>query len=469
MHNLQVISHTGWVSERFDTLHRQGHLQDLRDDDQGNAQRFLHLHGDEVLYCHAWKTWLRWDGSRWKDDPLAVERLAMDVQTLILLEAASESEPRRKELTRWAGRSGSAKAIRELLFCARSQVPITPEELDADPNLLNFQNGTLNLVTGEFRDAWYSDYITKQVPHFYEPGAKAPRFDQFKLEIMDGSSDMVSFLQRAFGSALLGRVRDHKLFIGVGPGGNGKGTLCRALQFALGPDYSMEAAPGLLLQKRHVDHPTGLADLRGMRLVTCQEVGRGKRLDEEVVKRLTGGDVIKARWMKKDFFQFEPSHSLWVFTNHLPEIQETGRALWRRVLLVPFPYTVPDEKMDLDLDVTLKAEATGILAWLVKGCQDYVLQGLCPPRSVTDATSAYERDVDSVGGFLVERCRVLKGEAVRTKAGVLYSAYEQWCQDTGYVPLSLTHFKAELIQRGFKQKENNRGRYWEAIAVEGGG
>ena len=469
MHAHETVTHADWLNGRFLDLRSQGVLQDCRLDDHGNGRRFILLHGEIVRYCHAWRSWYRWDGGRWIDDPLSVDRLASDVQGLLLLEAAAESDSRRMEFLAWARRSGSANAVRDLLICARSHVQIWPEQFDSDPDLLNFQNGTLELSTGRFRDAWYSDYLTKQIPHAYRPEVQALRFSSFLGEIMEGDEEMVSFLQRALGSSLLGRVRDHKVFLGVGPGGNGKGTLCRALQHALGPDYAMEAPPGLLLRRRGDSHPAALADLYGMRLVTCQEIGQGKELDEELVKRVTGGDLIKARRLYQDYFQFAPSHSLWAFTNHRPQIQEAGRALWRRVILVPFEFMVPEDQMNLDLDVELQSEALGILSWLVDGCRSYLELGLSPPAKVTEATADYQSESDSVGRFLEECCRVLRSADIGDTARKVYDTYVDHCKGTGCHYLPMGQFKEELQRRGFRQKKTNKAQIWCGIQVESGG
>ena len=460
----------GWLQDRAGQLLKENRLQDLRCDDQANAKRFLLLHGDEVLYCREWRTWLRWAEGRWAPGDLEVEHLAKAVQPLMLFEAAATDGSRRSELMKGTQYAGSARAIQALVFCARSEVAITPRQLDAQPHLLNFTNGTLELTTGILREAKSSDLLTKQVPHAYDPSAKAPRFLEFLEEIMEGDQAMVAFLQRALGGSLLGVVRDHKLFLCVGRGRNGKGTLCRALQSALGDGYCMEAAPHLLLRRRNEPHSTEVAELKGMRLVTCQEIGRDKALDEEAVKRLTGGDRLRARRLYQDNMEFEPSHSLWVFANHKPEIQEAGPAMWRRMTVIPFPFQVSEERMDLDLGEKLKGEAPGILAWLVAGCLEYLQVGLQQPATVTEATADYERDSDSVSGFLEERCRFHEAMTTGARAGELYCSYEEWCQENNYAALGQRAFKTELQQRGHAQKKTNKGQVWVGLLlVEGGG
>lgn len=404
-------------------------LSACANDDRGNAQRFLLLHGDGVRFCEALGGWLRWDGCRWLPDALAIERLAGDVQALLVAEADRSSGSQRNDLLRHAARAGSAGAARELLWIARSLAAAPVEDFDARPGRLNFLNGTLDLDRGEFGEAFREDLLTQAIPHRFDPEAVAPRWAQFIAEATRGDAELAAYLQRAAGSILLGRVREHRVLVVYGPGGTGKGTFARALLAALGTDYAMEAPPGLLLKHGQDSHPTGLADLYRKRFVVLQEVAQGKEFNLELLKRLSGGDRIRARRLYKDSFEFTPSHHLMLFLNHLPRVRESSRAVWRRLFVLPFENLVPSASMDLDLDDTLAAEAPGILRWLVEGYRFYQRDGLGTCRAVDDATAEYRRESDVLGRFIEEQC--VRLPAARVKASAMRAAFNTWAAEQG--------------------------------------
>lgn len=455
-------NHSTWLQRSVER--HAGELAELRCDEQGNARRLILLHGDDIRYCEKWKNWIVWDSSKWAEDTLAVEQLAADVQDLLLLEAAASFGDRKGDLIKWATACGTARSVRETLYLTRSHLTITPGDLDQHPHLLNFLNGTLDLQTRQFRNPWRSDYLTKQVPHDYDDVlANAPHWEQFIREVTRGDEELAGYLRRAMGSALLGRVRDHKLFIGIGPGGTGKGTFARAIQNAIGPDYSMEAPPGLLLKRSRDAHLTRFADFKGMRLVFSQEIGQGKQLDEELLKRLTGGDRIRANRMNQNLFEFTPTHSLFAFANHLPRIQGGDRGLWRRITVIPFLNLVPAAQMDLDLDLKLSNEAEGILRWLVEGCTEYLRDGLGTCRAVEEATGEYQRDCDALGQFIEEQCVLLP--RARVKSSALLKAFNTWAAENGRTSLDGPALGEAIRERGFETKRSN-GIHYLGLGLE---
>ena len=211
-------------------------------------------------------------------------------------------------------------------------------------------------------------------------------------------------------------------------------------------------------------HPTEVADLAGARLVVSMEVGEGRALDEELVKQLTGGETLNARRMREDFWQFTPSHTLWLGCNHRPEIRGSDPAIWRRIKLVPFTVAIPEEEQDKALSRKLKEELPGVLAWAVRGCLAYQERGLDVPEDVVEATVGYREEMDVVGAFIDDRCDV--GEGKSDEAGDLYKEYVEWCKESGErYPKAKRAFGLALKERGFKQDSNARPRRWLGLQV----
>jgi len=423
--------------------------------DLGNAERFVDEHGDRVRWCEAWHKWLFFDGKRWILDNIGVvERWMKATVRGIYAEAAeAEDSQERKAIAEHAKRSESAKRITDALRLARSEpgIPIRPEEFDVDPWLFNVENGTLDLRAGELGGHRREDYITKLAPVEYDPDARAPTFEAFLARILP-SEALRRFVQRVTGYAAVGTPMEEILVILHGIGANGKSTLVNVVMEAQG-DYAMQAAPDLLLAK-HGAHPTELADLFRARFVASVETDEGRRLAEGLVKQLTGRDPIKARKMREDFWQFDPTHTVFLATNHKPEVRGTDHAIWRRLKLVPFDVTIAEAEQDKQLPAKLRAELPGILAWIVRGCLDYQREGLGEPKEVQAATEGYRVDMDVLAAFIEDRCVV--HERARVGATPLYEAYKAWCEESGESRLTQTKFGRQLKERGFRNEKVQR-------------
>jgi putative DNA primase/helicase len=431
--------------------------------DLGNAERFVADHGSKVRYCGPWGKWLVYDGKRWaQDDTGQVERLMKDTVRAIYAEASQARDSQeRKAIAEHAKRSEARKRISDAIQLARSElgIPILPEDRDRDPWALNVENGTVDLRSGELREHRREDLITKLAPVEYRPAAKAPTFQAF-LERILPSEALRRFLRRAVGYSASGEVSEEALMILHGTGDNGKTTLINAVLDALG-DYAMEAAPELILAKRG-SHPTELADLFGARFVSARETDEGRRLAEAVVKQLTGRDRIKARRMREDFWQFDPTHTLFLATNHKPEVRGTDHAIWRRLKLVPFDVKIPEDEKDRELPRKLQAELPGILAWIVRGCLDYQREGLGVPEEVRDATEGYRSEMDVLAAFIDDRCSVHPKASVG--ATPLYNAYKDWCAEAGEDAISQRKFGGQIGERGF-DKDKSGTITWYGIGL----
>ena len=435
--------------------------------DAGNAERLVDRHGANLRYCYPWGKWLVYDGARWRvDDRGAVVRLAKDAARSIFEEAKdAPDDAAAKRLGKWASDSLSESKLRSMISLAQSEpaVPILPEEMDVSKDLLNVLNGTIDLRTGELREHRREDLITKIAPVEYSPDAKAPTWAR-TLERVLPAPEVRAFFKRLCGYALTGSVSEQVLPVLYGTGANGKSTVLNALLAVMG-DYGMQAAPDLLVAKKG-SHPTELADLFGMRFVASIEVEDGSRLAESLVKQLTGGDRVKARRMRQDFWEFEPTHKVLMACNHKPQVRGTDNAIWRRLRLVPFTETIPPAEQDRNLPDKLRAEAAGILAWAVEGCLEWRRGGLKAPEEVRQATGAYRAEMDVLGAFLRECCELGAGHNEAAKD--LYAAYSRWCEEGGERPETKRKFGSRLTERGGFERYrggSDGGHRWRGVRL----
>ncbi len=422
------------------------HLTDL-----GNARRLVALHGRDLRYCFAWRAWVTWDGRRWqRDDTGEPFRRAKDTIRSVYREASGcEDERQRKALAQHAARCEADSKLRALLSVAQSEpeLIVRPEEFDLDPMLLTVANGTLDLRTGSLLPHRRKDLITKLAPVAYDPHAKAPTWERFLRRILNDCVELIAFLQRAIGYTLTGRTAMQVWFLLHGIGANGKSTLLRTLTDLLG-EYALWTPVQTLLSKRGEHIENDLARLHNARMVAAVEAEGGRRLAEALVKQLTGGDAVTARFLYGEYFSFLPAFKLWFATNHKPQIRGSDLATWRRIRLVPFDVTIPEAEQDRELPEKLRAEFPGILVWAVRGCLAWQRDGLGVPDSVRHATAEYREAMDLIGAFLSERCTLDPGASVG--ATDLYRAYCAWCEQGKEHPESQQRFGEALSERGYR-------------------
>jgi putative DNA primase/helicase len=431
--------------------------------DLGNARRLVQYFGRDLRHVPEWGKWIAWAGSHWKVDVTGeVYRNAKRVAEAILDEARGGVD---EKLFHWGLRSQSAGGINAMVSLASTEasIPVLVEELDADPWLLAVANGTLDLRSGALHPADRAHLITKVSPVRWDPDATCPAWDTFLEQILP-NPEIRAFMQRCCGYALTGDVSEQVLIVMYGTGSNGKSTFKETVLGMLG-EHGKPAPPKLLLARKYDEHPTAIADLHGRRLVVSHEVEDGLRLDEALVKELTGADRLKARFMRQDYWDFAPTHKLWLACNYKPKIRGTDHGIWRRIKLVDFEVTIPDDKQDKQLPAKLRAELPGILRWAVNGCLEWQREGLNPPKAVVDATACYRLESDLLAQFVEERC--LHGDEYQVRSTELFADYKSWCAANGLDhPLSQKALAKQLQEKGHDRCENRAGQViWLGIGL----
>ena len=432
----------------------------------GYAHRLAAVYDGRLRYVKSWNRWLTWDGRRWVHDLTGqaqrwAKRTARAMTDIVL---ASDDPVFRKDYYPVARKGETSASVSSVLNLAGTEDGIATAhgDLDADPFLLNCTNGTLDLRTGELRAHDPDDLITKVTRAAYDPDARGDAFAAF-LELVQPDPAMRSFLARLLGHALEGRVTEHILPIFYGAGANGKSTLSTAAVMALG-DYAGPADADLLTARSWDAHPTGVADLCGLRLARIDEGDKGRQLGEGTVKRLTGGDRLKARRMREDFWSFDPSHTFLMLTNHKPAVTGTDEGIWRRIRLVPWDVIIPLEQRDLNFGDRLIPELDYILTWLVGGYGQWKAHGLDEPAAVAEATAAYRGESDALGRFLAERC-MQHGEV---RSSDLFAEWQKWCGTESEECGTQTAFSGDLTNRGYDKKRTNSGAFWKGLALDAG-
>jgi putative DNA primase/helicase len=427
------------------------------------SEMLIKRFGDELRYCAALGGWHMWTGTHWALDESGHARECVKAVARALAEFAIERLDRDK--FREAERAGSAAGMRAILDLARStpEIVFTPKDANAEPWLLNTESGTIDLRDGRVRAHNRRDLITRCCPVQYDPAAKAPAFEKFLREIQP-EQEVRDYLARLFGYAATGVVREHTLGVLWGPGANGKSVLSDVVTHVLG-DYAKPGPSSLIVgDGKHAPHPTDVASCVDSRLVVVHETKRGASFDASKVKLLTGGDKLTARFMRQDFFVFDPTHTLIMLSNYKPEADANDAALWRRVQLIPFDVVIPTDEQDRDLADNIKtSEAAGVLRWIVQGALQWQKQGLNPPKAIRDQTKAYRAAEDVIGRFIEECC--VKNKVAKVKAGTLYAAFKEWCQSQGERAVRGNDFFNELIGRGYEKVATREGRVYHGIGL----
>lgn len=424
--------------------------------DTGNGERFVMRHGQDVRYVPTWRSWLVWDGTRWRrDDMCELERRAKDTARAIALEADwYDDMASRKATFKHAVATEASHRLKAMLLCAQSEpgIAVRPDAFDSHPMLFNCASGTVDLRTGALRPHVRTDLLTKRSSVTFDLTAECPGWIKFLGRIFDQDQQVIEYVQRAIGYTLTGDTQEQVLHLLHGHGQNGKSTFLEVVADLLG-DYGMQADFTSFLDGKGGGPRDDIARLAGARMVRSSEVGEGKRLNESLIKSLTGQDTIAARFLYSETFEFRPLFKLWFAANHKPAIRGNDLAIWRRIRLVPFMVTIPPDDRDPNLLEKLRNELPGIFNWAIAGTLAWRERKLKAPPVVEIVTQQYRSESDVLGAFLDECCETGPGHEV--PASDLYTAFKGWCESNGEWCPSQTQFGRRLDDRGFSWRRTS--------------
>lgn len=443
-----------------------GDLVHFPNDDSGNAERFHAIHGENFRYHRDSGTWLKWNGIRWTEANDEVMQAFIATMRKLAVQAGNYYDiGTGKDVSKHAFKSCDLPKVKAGIELARSipSVSITSSMLDHDQMLVCAENAVIDLRTGKEIPADRGQLITKQIGTRFDPAATCPQWESFLETVTGGNKELILFLQTAIGYTLTGLTSEQCLFFLHGKGQNGKGVFTTIIEALLG-DYSQTAPESLfVVNKNGGGIPNDLARLVGCRLSVAAELDESAAFAESRLKTLTGGDTIVARFLHKEYFDFTATHKFWISGNYKPSIKGTDMGIWRRIRLIPFTVTIPEEKKDKRLTEKLKSEMSGILNWAIAGCLRWQSEGLKVPSCVKRATEEYRAAEDEVGQFITE-ATAPHGEVTK---GELHQHYLAWCDKSGIrSKLTSRKFNDRIKERDdCEDVHTNKGAKWRGIST----
>lgn len=440
------------TATRRDMADPEAALPEFSDDDL--ALRFSEKYKDHLRYTAKFGSWNEWVGSHWKpDETLHVFTLAR----VVCREASQECHP---SVVKSISSAATVAAVERLARNDRKHATRV-DRWDSDPWIIATPGGTVDLKTGELHPPSPNDHCTKVTA--VTPGGACPIWRDFLKRVTNNDDKLQTFLQRVIGYSLTGTTTEQALFFFYGTGGNGKGVFLNTISSILG-DYASVASMDTFTSSPSDRHPTDLAMLRGARLAVSQETEEGRAWAESRVKAMTGGDPITARFMRQDFFTYQPQFKLMIAGNHKPSLKNVDAAIRRRFNLIPFTVTIPKHERDLDLPDKLKAEWPGILQWAIDGCIGWQEVGLKAPQVVTDATDEYLSSEDGMSLWLKDRCEF--NELYDEQSTNLYKDYAAWMMASGEKPSTQKSFTQAMEGKGYSRITGRRHATFKGIRLE---
>lgn len=437
--------------------------------DTGNAQRLFDKYGEIIRYSYNRKRWYYWDGKSWRlDDVGEIKRLG-DIICEDLKKSAfrEQDEKSQSDMLKWAHKTASSRGKEAMIKeCQHIDgIPASPDDFDSYLDCLNVQNGIVNLRTGELvpHD---SKFMLSKICHcaYDNSGKKPERWLSFLHDITAGDKEMMEYIQRCVGYSLTGSTGEQCAYFLYGIGNNGKSTFLDTISDMLG-GYSSNAQPETIMMRKWGDTSTlsDIARLKSARFVTCEEPTEGVRLNEGLLKQLTGGSKITCRFLYGDEFEYTPEFKIWTATNHKPVVRGTDIGIWRRIKLIPFEVNIPKEKVDKNLKYKLRQEFPQILAWAVEGAVKWYKTGLQEPDRVKVATKEYKKEMDLVASFL-EQCVVIEYDAgERIMAADLFNVYKSWARQNNEYEMTSKKFFMEATKKLPEKGRSAKGIFFGNI------
>lgn len=443
-------------------------------DDLSNAKRFLDEFGSEIRYLVEAKKWLVWEKTHWNFD---TGNFVYDLATEFVSGLYAPENATDADSFKHAKRSNDCRGIDAMLKIAKNKSTVTQADMDTNPALFNCANGTIDLTTGDVRPHNRADLITKISPYEYNEDASCDRFQAFLDDVQPNPAIQI-YLQEALGYSMTGTCSDRAFFILYGFGRNGKSVFVDLFSRIFGSYAQNTTAESLMKKGSGGGIPNDIARLRGSRFITCSETDEGKQLHESLLKAITGGDQITARFLFGEYFNFYFSGKLWIVTNHKPSIRDMSQGFWDRLKIIPFTTEI-DKKDQIDKDRLMNillSEASGILAWLFAGWRRYREKNqLTTPPEIEAEIAAYKFEQDSIAQFIAECCEVFPPDdddfsvldKIRYRAAnpSVYAAYKRFCEANGEFARSQRRLSQNLAERGFVQQPVNGVRTWTGFRL----
>ncbi|WP_251638900.1 phage/plasmid primase, P4 family [Sporosarcina sp. NCCP-2716] len=427
----------------------------------GNAERIAYEYGHTIKYVGD-MGWLIWDGKRWRiDTKKEIERITNKVLRGLY---KSEDEMEVKWARMCERRNIRMNSIKDLM----PLVPGEREDFDRHKFLFNLENGILNLKTGKLQPHDRELNLTKITNVEYDEKAECSVWKNFLNQIFKGDAALVDYMQRLVGYSMTGDTSEQSMYFLVGGGSNGKSTFVNTIKKLMG-DYGLQTNSDTFIKKKNDGANNDIARLASSRFVSAVESEEGEKLQESLVKTITGGEAILARFLRQEFFEFIPEFKVFFTTNHKPIIGGVDEGIWRRVKIIPFTLSLKPHERDKKLEEKLSLEMPGILNWAIEGCLKWQQSGLKEPTIVTDATGSYKEDMDILAPFLNEICYIdePKNEAIQIEAKELYNVYDNWCFKSGERTLGNRSFYRMLETKGFgKTKGTGNKTFLTGITIK---
>lgn len=442
--------------------------------DTGNAHRMYDKFGKVIRYSYNRKKWYFWTGKQWILDEMGeVKKLADDICEDLKKEAWNiQDEDVQEQAFKFAKTTANTTRKEAMVKEAQhlNDIPAAPEDFDAYTDYLNCQNGIINLRNGELMPHDPNFMMTKICDCEYDVRKGKPvRWLQFLDEITGGDKELVEYIQRSVGYSISGSNREQCAYFLYGMGNNGKSTFLDTIADMMGSYASNVQPDTLMLQSRLGSSGGGansdIARLKSARFVTCEEPTEGVRLNEGLLKQLTGGSKVTCRFLYGDEFEYTPEFKIWVATNHKPTIRGTDFGIWRRIKLIPFEVNIPKDKVDKNLKYKLRKEFPQILAWAVEGCIKWQKDGLHEPECVLEATKDYKQEMDLIAGF-VEQCVIIDyAMAEKIQASDLFGIYSKWAKANNEYEMSSKKFFMEVAKKLPEKGRNGKGIFYGKIRL----
>ncbi len=452
--------------------------------DFGNADRLIAKTSGNIKYCATNDAWYIWNGDGyWKKDCISEIREYSKATMLSIYKEAdySDSLDAREAIKKWARACENSEHVNACIKLASSspEVACLHDQFDRDAYLFNMVNGTYDLRNHMFLQHDKENYITRQVSYGYDATATCPKFLQFVERIFKSQKDkdkIIRYLQRAIGYTLTGEVSQQSIFLLHGAGSNGKSTLLEAMRMLLG-DYGTTIASASLTTQKNEGVRNDIARLPKVRFVVASENAKGTFIDEDIVKKLTGGDEVTARFLFQEEFTFYPQLKLWWAFNHPPGLRDLTHSMMRRLKLIPFNETIGDnEKIDQRVLLeSFRQELPGIFNWAIDGLKAFQRDGLADIDVIKTAVKEFKEDQDILFEWLLDNCYipardgqtdVAKLEDRSATVSALHSNYKMWAESHHEKVLSLKKFSMEMSERGFKRFHTEKGNAFHGICIK---